>query len=122
MIINKRGSIILITLLILTSILTISFGAASLIVPGIIMNRLQINSTIAYMAAEAGAERSLWEVRKNNFVLPDFDQADIFTRADLGNGAAYNVDYASSSPLVTFTSIGSYRDSRRSVEVSFSTE
>ena len=117
--INKRGSVVLITMLVLTSILTIGFGAASLIASGIIMNRMRINSTVAYVAAEAGAERSLWEVRKNNFVLPDFDQADIFIMADLGNGASYDVDYASSSPIVTLTANGIFKGVRRSVELVF---
>ncbi len=117
--INNKGSAILITLLILTSILTIGLATASLIVPGIIMNRTQMGSTVAFYAAEAGAERSLWEVRKNDFTLPDFDQAEIFTVADLGNSASYNVDYASSSPIVTFTCNGIYQGTRRSVQLVF---
>lgn len=64
---NNDGTILLMTFLILVSILTATIGAASIMVAGIRMGGTQARSTKAYYAAEAGAERILWEIRKNSY-------------------------------------------------------
>ena len=115
---ENRGTALLMTLLILTSILTVALGAANLIVPGIRMSRTQAQSTKAFFASEAGVERSLWEVRKNGYTLLGEDTADVFNDS-LDNGSIYQVDYATSTPIVTFTSTGQYQQTRRSVAVNF---
>ncbi len=85
------------------------------------MNRTQIYSVKAYFAAESGAERILWEIRKNGFgaTLPAADQADIVPPVTLSNGSTYNIDYSTSTPSVTFTCRGSNSGSRRTVQISF---
>lgn len=112
---NQRGVILLLTLFILSGIIIVTLAAADLVLAGLKMNRLTGYSSLAFFAAEAGLERSLWEARKNNYVLPNDDTTDVFSLVDLGNGSAYQVDYASSTPNVTFKSIGSYRGAKRSV-------
>lgn len=116
---NQRGVILLLTLFILSGILVITLAAADLVLAGLKMNRLTGYSNLAFFAAETGLERALWEVRKNNYVLPDIDTLNVFSLSDLGNGSAYQVNYATSTPIVTFTSIGSYRGAKRSVESNF---
>lgn len=118
---NQTGVILLLTLFILSGILVITLAAADLVLAGLKMNRLTGYSNLAFFAAEAGLERALWEVRKNNYVLPNLDAANVFSLSDLGNGSAYQVDYASSTPTVTFKSIGSYRGAKRSVESTYQT-
>ena len=115
---SNKGTALLLTLLILTSILVVALGAANLIVPGIRMSRTQEQSTKAFFAAEAGAERALWEVRKNSYVIPGADTENIFF-GTLDNNSAYQVDCAVALPQVTFTSTGNYRQTRRSVAVDF---
>ena len=114
---RKKGTALMMTLLILTGALTISLIAADLIVNSIKAGRLQSYSAKAYFAAEAGAERSLWEVRKNSF-LQDEDQDNLFSD-ELSNNSVYHVDYASSSPLVTFTSTGVFQGVYRVIETAF---
>lgn len=105
----------MLTLFILSGILIITLAAADLVLAGLKMNRLTGYSNLAFFAAEAGLERSLWESRKNSsFSLPDNDQTGLFAQS-LGNNSSYTVDYATSSPDVTFKSIGSYRGAKRSV-------
>lgn len=116
---NRQGVILLLTMFILTGILTVTLAVADLVMAGIKMNRLTGYSGIAFFASEAGLERALWEVRKNNYVLPELDEDNVFNLSDLGNGSAYQVDYAISSPNVFFTSIGSYRGTKRSVQSSY---
>jgi len=70
---NNQGSIaLLMTMIVLTSILTIVLTASEIIRNGLVSDKTQLDSTKAYFAAEAAAERILWETRTN---LPQFDVA-----------------------------------------------
>ena len=63
---NKHGSaMLLMTLLSLASILMISLSLSAIVINGLKMGVIQVHSTKAFFAAEAGAERILWEIRKN---------------------------------------------------------
>lgn len=126
---NNHGTALIMTILILTSILVVTLAASDLIVPGIKMSRTQERSTKAYFAAEAGAERILWEVRKNFFddslcIIGDYIDFDTATcdssehNYSLSNNASYSVTY-DSGPPVAFTSKGVYLGTNRSVEVSY---
>lgn len=132
---NRDGSILLISVLILTAILTISLGVGSLIAYGLIMGRTQTYSTKAYFAAETGAERLLWEVRKEDFIPEDvcdpvtskyvnFDSSPATCQGapvnySLSNGATYYVVFVAGSPDVILNSTGSYQGVRRSVEIKY---
>ena len=135
---NQNGTAILITFLIMSSVLVVALGAANLIMPGILMSRTQGYSTKAYYASEAGAERALWLIRKGQ-VGDDYDFSDCplsgecldfsaspvdcdvcnNTIVNLSNGASYNVNYASSTPVTILTSSGVFQETDRSVEVRF---
>ena len=119
---NEKGVVLLLTLLILSSILVETLGASDLVMAGIKTNRLTGYSNIAFFASEAGLERALWEARQNNYALPDTDTSNVFSLGDLGNGSSYAVDYSSSTPDVTFKSIGNYRAVKRSVESIYETD
>ena len=118
-------------LLILTSILAVSLGAADLVMSGLKMSGTQARSIIAYFAAEAGAESILWEIRKNGFdtsacAINDYvnfsvDPAECINSEqvqNLTNKASYSVIYTSNSPIA-FMSIGGYSGVRRVVEISY---
>lgn len=115
---ENKGTALFMTLMILTSILTVALGAANVVMSGILMNRTQTFSTKAIYAAEAGAEKALYEVRKNNLYL-DSDQLNIFGTTTLSNNSTFTVDYATSSPYIIITSNGLYSGARRSVQLSF---
>ena len=112
------------TLLILSGILVVTLTAADLVFAGIRMNRLTGYSSLAFFASEAGLERALWEARTWKArgapnPLPDAPtQANLFS-GSLSNGSSYIVDYASSTPTVTFKSVGDYRGAKRSVESTY---
>ena len=130
---NNEGTALLMTLMILASVLTMVLGASGVITQGIIMNRTQERSTKAYFAAEAGAERSLWKIRKSEFDYSgcadsgqclDFElntcndcAAAVYS---LSNNAAYNVEYSSSTPSMNLSSLGKYLGTRRTIAISFS--
>ncbi len=123
---NERGVILLLTLLILSGILVVTLGAADIVMSGIKMNRLTGYSSLAFFASEAGMERALYEARQPGYSYPaDQYKADILgcvsnpASCALSNDSSYIVDYASSTPTVTFKSIGSYRGAKRSVESTY---
>lgn len=122
----------LITLLVMTIILVVVFGAANIILTGVKMEGTQENSIIAYFAAEAGAERLLWEIRKNsfenncntgegkkyvNFSISKCDNGPEIMYP-LPNGAEYNIIYTSNSPIA-FQIFGGYDGVKRVVEISY---
>jgi len=141
---NKNGSVLLLTLLILSSMLTIALGGANLIAQGINMNRIQMNSTQALFAADSGTERILFLSRKNeafygtnltncgidpNFYLsfpaadtpvcqnnPNLATATVTLDSD---GSTYKVKASSSASMYTFFTKGSYRGTNRTVEIFF---
>lgn len=120
---NQKGVVLLLTLLILSSILVVTLGAAGLVFAGITMNRLTGYSGLAFSASEAGLERALWEARKNGYALPDAAEVKpLFASTPLNNGSTYYVDYASTTPFVTFKSIGSFNGAKRSVESTYQVE
>jgi hypothetical protein len=121
---NNRGVILLLTLLILSSILVVTLGAADLVMADIKMNRQTGYSGVAFFASEAGMERALWEARKNNYVLLNVNTDNILCPSDpalctLSNSSSYVLNYASSTPNVTFKSIGSFSGVKRSTESTY---
>lgn len=143
---NERGTAIFMALFILAGILIVSLGAASLVTNGLKMSKTQYDSTKAYFAAEAGAERVLWEIRKNEFAFKRADETDCQINdyinfdnttvpptplnvatcgteqsppSTLSNGASYSVILKSMGTATSTQSIGSYRDTIRVIEVSY---
>lgn len=118
---NQRGSAVMLTLFILSSVMIIVFGGASVVLSGLKMGGVQSQSTRAYFAAEAGAERLLYEFRHTS-QFTDISQAgtdNVFGTTTLGAGGFYIVNYDHFVPFIKFTSIGGYKETKRSVELNF---
>lgn len=117
-----KGSAVMLSLFILVGVMVVILGGASVIISGLKMGTLQSHSTKAYFAAEAGTERLLYEFRKTELWIglggDNAPQENLFSTSTLNIGAEYIVNYTSYNPL-TFTGIGSFAQTRRSVEVSF---
>jgi hypothetical protein len=77
---------------------------------------LQSQSTKSYFVAEAGAERLLWELRKNSWVRESPSTENEVFSDTLDSGASFKVYYTNFSPL-TFTAIGEFNKTKRSVEL-----
>lgn len=121
--------------MILTGVLIVSLGAANMLISGIRQSRTQSYSTKAYFAAEAGAERILWEIRKNmadfslcnandyiNFAPPlscDSAYNHAVHNNYLPNNAFYYVIFNSGGIATSTSPVGNYQDASRSVEVSY---
>ncbi len=117
---HQRGSAIMLTIFILSAMMLIIFSSATIVVSGLKMGGVQSQSTRAYFAAEAGAERLLYDFRKTNAFddLSQLGQDNIFGTTTLSTGSSYVVNYDHFNPII-FTSIGIYENTRRSVELNF---
>ncbi len=63
---NNRGSTAMfLAILVLAAMLVVVISANDIVLNGLKMTKERYDSTKAYFAAEAGAERILWEIRKN---------------------------------------------------------
>lgn len=141
---NRGATLILMTLLVLTGVLAVSLSVSEVVRIGLTMSKTQINSTMAYYAAEAGMERILWEIRKQEFNIPiecvsgecinfdilgDIDNpscdaacanaAKYFTLAS--NDSTYRIFYDEVGADSIVTSAGNSREVNRVLKVQFET-
>jgi len=112
---HKSGSALILTMFIMAGMLIVAMGGAYVVFLGIKAGGIQAQSTKAYYAAEAGAERLLWELRQNSYSYEDDPGALIF-QDNLVGGSRYDVYFVDFPPLV-FRAIGEYQNSKRSVEI-----
>lgn len=121
---NKKGSTLLMAILVLNSIILVSLATASVIVSGVKMGNTQAKSTKAYFAAEAGAEQLLWQYRKSGRSCTIGSENLCNFGENLSNSSLYQAKYISgnSAPGSTliFISKGSFLDLSRSIELDFS--
>ena len=132
---NQKGAtIIMITILVMTSILAVGLSLSNIVVNGLKVSRTQANATQAYFAAEAGAERILWEIRKdsfdpwdsgcnntNNYINPSFD-ACVGTVPLAMNSLTvgeFYIRYATTTATTTLSNFGLYKGTRRSVQLKY---
>lgn len=112
-------------LLLITSIIVIAMGGSSLALSGIRMAGVQSQSVKAYFAAEAGAEELLYKVRQSQEI--DFSPnagAVVIGSSNLDSGSSFFVilsEKASDeeSEENIFFSIGTFLNTRRSVDLRF---
>jgi len=113
---QRPGSALILTMFILAGMLVVALGGAYVVVLGIKAGGIQSQSSKAYFAAEAGAEKLLWELRQHGWIYNTPSSAVIFV-ADLPNSEASYEVYFSDFPPLVFTSIGEYFNTKRSVEI-----
>ena len=119
---NQEGATaIYMVLMILSGILIAGLGLGNLIIANIEMGGVQTQSTKAYFAAEAGAEYVLYRYRKHGENLP-YGSNNSVASSTLSNNSSFNVSYEGYQEgdydYNEFTSVGSFGEVRRSVEVS----
>ncbi len=125
--VGQAGTALLMTVLILNSIILIALAAAKLISSGVAEGGSQSRSTKAYFAAEAGAERILYEYRQTHVCVKPFSAlGDCHFTKNLPDGSSYDVDWKSGDDefgdTLIFVSQGSFPQSnglKRSVELDF---
>ena len=121
---KKRGSALLMALLIITSIVIIAMGGSTLALTGVRMAGVQSQSVRSYYASEAGIEELLYRVRKDLSIdlSPAIGTIVINKTTFTDSETDYEVKLSAKRPFNEeniFTSLGFYLNTRRSVDVSF---
>ncbi|HBI97153.1 MAG: hypothetical protein US83_C0007G0051 [Candidatus Falkowbacteria bacterium GW2011_GWC2_38_22] len=145
---SQTGSAMLVmTFFVLTSVLIISLSLSAIVVNGLHLGTDQVQSTKAFFAAEAGAERILWEFRKNkndpivfvdDSVIPSCNNNEFICfdsetdgviiscnvlcptgRQKLLNETYYSINYSHADPITTLISYGKFSDVNRVIELKF---
>jgi len=111
--ISQQGAIsILLAVLLLAELSVIGLGMATLTIEQIRMSGQVGQSVVAYYAAESGAERCLYDVRKSGAVNCPYTDVPL----DFNSNAKYSTSYNGSD---TITSIGQFKDTNRKVELTW---
>lgn len=128
----------MITILVMASILTVALSLGSVVINGLKASNTQANATKAYFAAESGAERILWEVRKNDFdpatttpvicidgqyFLNDFsacgNNIDATTITNQSNNSLFYILYGVDMATTTLTGFGEFAGTRRAIQLQY---
>jgi len=116
---KQRGSALLMTVLILAGIITVALNAANVVMTGTVLSGVQERSTLAFYAAESGAERFLYDARINNN-LPAVSTDNLYSGPTaLSNNANYQVDYGTSTLNISATSSGFFLETKRIIGLIF---
>lgn len=132
---QSGGTAILITVLMLTSILTATLAVSDIIRNGLLTSNIQVNSTKAYFAAEAAAEKIIWEIRKNGHdpstcgsgncylfdgvgnIIGCDNECDSDNEYTLSNNARFMIKYEFSAPDNKLICYGRFKDVGRVVQL-----
>jgi hypothetical protein len=115
------GSALILTMFIMAGMLIVALGSAYVVLLGIRSGSTQAQSVQAYFAAEAGAEQLIRAVRIDySLVLPPNVSATPLLSGQVSSAtsSSYEVFYTKKNPQ-TFTSVGDYYTTQRSVEIEF---
>lgn len=122
---NLPGSALIFTMFILSGMLIVAMSGAYIILTGIIAGGVQSQSTRAYFTAEAGAEKILWELRTQGIRYPASMQgsSEPITSGAIPDGTSYKIyhtrDKNNPGAINNYTSVGTFNNISRSVEISF---
>ena len=101
---KNKGSALLLTILVLSTLLAINLAISTILIGQIKVLSGMENSVQAFFAADTGIERALFE-GGTRFM------------GSLSNGATYHVIISSTENKITITSKGSFRGTKRAIEV-----
>lgn len=138
-----RGMVTALAIIVMASMLAISLVAVDLLMRGLVASGITGRSSLAYLAAESGAEQVLWLSQNDGSFNEDSYSACSGGWVELAYGGTtcaggsahphlinagdsnyyYTVTYSAQTedgiPFHVFNVIGHYYDSRRSVEIRY---
>ena len=114
----KKGSALALTMFILAGMMIVALSGSYIVMSGIKSAGVQSQSVRAYFTAESGAERALYEMRSQNWLLPEsgYSQTESVFSGSLDSGGTYEVYYIYFNPTV-FNAIGEFERTKRNVEL-----
>ncbi len=96
---NKKGTVLLLALLVMAGVVTVSLGTANLIISEVKQSLQLDQAIIAFYAADSGVERGLYQSRKQNFDVTLFNQIT----STFDNNASYQLIAADTEDVLYTT-------------------
>lgn len=90
---ERGGTALMLVVLILAGALFVSLSISDIVRNGLVMSRDRVYSTKAFFAAEAGAERVLYEIRKGGFFDSNICGSDYDFCFDDYDSASYSAGF-----------------------------
>ena len=118
---NQKGASLYLAVMILTVLMSIGLGLATISVNQIKMLREMGYSVMAFYAADAGIEKVLVDRQTPN-LTPDFYSSSL---GDLYNGASFQVvitasgDGSCSASFFCIKSVGQFKEVNRAIEIDY---
>ena len=109
---NQKGISIYLALMIMSILSAVVLGLISMSISGIKIAKGLENSVISFYAANTGIEHSLYNIRKQG-------ETGIVSDVLLDGEAGYNVSKSVDGGETTIKSIGTYRNTKRAIEVNY---
>lgn len=97
---KQSGSVLLLALLVMSTIMAASVGLASIVISEIRQSRSIDNAILAYYGAESGVEESLYKIRQEKKTI-----ADLVKDEELSNGVSWQVRPSDVSNMVDKISV-----------------
>ena len=113
MLVSEKGAVTIALAVMMMSMLTvIGITISTLMLQQVRMSAQAGQSVIAFYAADAGAERCLYELRKNEAVSCPFSDVPL----DFSTDAMYTTTYNGSNQII---STGRFKDASRKLELAW---
>ena len=115
-ILAQKGAVtVVLTVMILNMLLVIGLGVSVLLFQQVKLSLQVGESVVAFYAAEAGAERCLYEIRQNSADSCPYTDVSL----DFDSRAVYTTVYDESVNSTTMSSIGQYLNISRKIELNW---
>ena len=118
---EQKGSIIIYTILIMTTITMISIYLMRILLPKLRTTNEAVNSTIAFYAADSGMEWCIFANRDDSTQLPAVPTQPVSLKVITGAAIQYysgnNSTSCPSGAAINFRTVGTYQGISRSLEI-----
>lgn len=104
---KQSGSVLLLALLVMSTIMAASVGLASIVISEIRQSRSIDNAILAYYGAESGVEESLYKIRKEGKPIDD-----LVVEKELSNGVEWYIESDDISNMVNKISVPELKKDR----------
>ncbi|TFB07964.1 hypothetical protein E3V08_05985 [Candidatus Atribacteria bacterium MT.SAG.1] len=107
---NQKGISLYLAIMVMSILSAVSLGLISMSISGIKIAKGLENSVMSFYAANTGIEHSLYNIRKQGgtgIVSDDLEQT------------SYNVSVSIDEEEVIIKSVGTYRNTKRAIEVKY---
>jgi hypothetical protein len=111
---DQKGVSLFLAIMVMSILSAVSLGLISISISGIKIAKGLENSVMSFYAANTGIEHSLYDIRKNGVSGVGGIVSGTLLEGEVGYDVSVDV-----ALITTIKSVGTYRDTRRAIQVSY---